>query len=109
MSDGTPLSTRNARALPIEAVIQPACAAVACELRAIRAEIEKLAMIMVSDRRLVRDHAHHMQSFDLIIQHAEECASLLERIAQGYRMSEALGGVRLAAMQRRLHSHIEGA
>lgn len=82
---------------------------IAVELRSVRDRIEGLAMLVVSDARFVNDYSAHLQSFDYVVQHVDECANLLDRIAQGRDPIAALAGVRLAEMQQRLHSHIEGA
>jgi hypothetical protein len=91
------------------AAARPASAALATELRFARERIEGLAMVVVSDPRFVMDYAGELQSFDYLAQHLDECANLLDRIAEGRDPVEALDGVRLAEMQQRLHSHIEGA
>ncbi|QJU57460.1 hypothetical protein HL653_06335 [Sphingomonas sp. AP4-R1] len=83
--------------------------AIAAELRAARDGVEALALVVVSDPRFVQDYAAHLQSFDFLAQHVEECGRLLDRIAGGEDPVAALGGVRLAEMQQRLHGRFEGA
>ncbi|HSX55625.1 MAG TPA: hypothetical protein VLG14_10025 [Sphingomonas sp.] len=80
------------------------CAAVAQEMRVARGLLEDLAAVLVADERFVRDYIDQLQAFDLIAQHVDENATLLERIAGGQRPAEAVDGVRLTAIQQRLRA-----
>ena len=79
-------------------------AAVAQEMRVARGLLEDLAAVLVADERFVRDYIDQLQAFDLIAQHVDENATLLERIAGGQRPAEAVDGVRLTAIQQRLRA-----
>ncbi len=110
MSSAAPATSEAlARLAMFGAAARPASAGLAVELRFVRDRIEGLAMVVVSDPRFVKDYAGELQSFDYLAQHIDECANLLDRIAKGRDPIEALDGVRLAEMQQRLHSYIEGA
>lgn len=78
------------------------CAAVAQELRETRQLVEELASVLVADERFVLDYLDQLQAFDLIVQHVDEAATLLDRVAGGTHPADAVGGVRLAAVQQRL-------
>lgn len=78
------------------------CAAVAQELRETRRLVEELAGVLVADERFVLDYLDQLQAFDLIVQHVDESATLLDRVANGAHPAEAIGSVRLAAVQQRL-------
>ena len=79
-------------------------AAVAQEMRVARGLLEELAAVLVADERFVRDYLDQLQAFDLIAQHVDENATLLDRIAGGQRPAEAVDGVRLTAIQQRLRA-----
>ena len=49
-----------------------------------------------------------LQSFDYLIQHADECANLMDRIAAGENSLEAIKHVRLGAVQERLRIALIG-
>jgi nucleoid DNA-binding protein len=85
------------------------CSAVAQEMRAVRMLIEELAEALVSDERLATDHIGQFQTFDLVVQQAQEGADLLDRVADGQDIHAAVGLVRLDAMQARLRAAITGA
>lgn len=72
------------------------------ELREIRDTLERLAEVLVADERFAHAHIEQLQSFDYLIQHSDECANLLERIANGEDSLSAIGHVRLAEVQGRL-------
>lgn len=82
------------------------CAAVADEIRNVRALMEQLAETLVSDERFAMDYMDQLQVFDLVIQHADENADLLDRVARGHDIDEAVGRVRLTAIQDRLRAAI---
>ncbi|WP_380874068.1 hypothetical protein [Sphingomonas sp. DBB INV C78] len=82
------------------------CAAVADEIRGVRALIEQLAEILVADERFCMDYMDQLQSFDLVIQHADESADLLDRVAQGQAIPDAIDRVRLTVVQERLRAAI---
>lgn len=83
------------------------CAAVADEIRNVRGLIEQLAETIVSDERFVTDYMDQLQTFDLIIQCSDESADLLDRMAQGQGIDDAVGSVRLSIVQDRLRAAIE--
>jgi hypothetical protein len=80
------------------------CAAVAHELRETRRLVEELAAVLVADERFAQDYLDQLQAFDLIVQHVDESAIVLDQVANGQDPVEAVGGVRLAAMQLRLRA-----
>ncbi|WP_238475433.1 hypothetical protein [Sphingomonas cavernae] len=82
------------------------CAAVAEEIRGVRAIIEQLAETLVCDERFATDYLDQLQSFDLVIQQADESADLLDRVAQGQTIHEAIDRVRLTVIQERLRAAI---
>jgi len=84
------------------------CAAVATEIRGIRAEIERLADVLVSDPRFAADYLDQLQNFDLIVQHVDENARVLDRLAAGLSVEEAVAPVRLTVIQDRLRAAIAG-
>jgi hypothetical protein len=83
------------------------CAAVAAEIRDVRALIDSLAEVLASDEYLARTYTEQLQSFDLIAQRSEEAAALLDRVAQGSCMVEAVEHVRLNLVQDRLRAALE--
>lgn len=82
------------------------CAAVAEEIRGVRALIERLAETLVADERFAMDYLDQLQTFDLVIQHADESADLLERVAQGHSIADAIDRVRLRVVQDRLRAAV---
>ena len=80
------------------------CAAVAQEMRVARGLLEELATVLIADERFVSEYLDQLQAFDLIVQHVDENATLLERIARGQAPVEAIDGVRLTAIQQRLRA-----
>lgn len=80
----------------------------ASELREMRDMLEKLAEVLVADEQFVHAHVEQLQSFDYLIQHTDECANLLERIAAGEDSLSAVSHVRLAEVQERLRDALSG-
>jgi hypothetical protein len=87
----------------------PLIAAIAAELRDVRALIETLADVLVSDESFAMTYMEELQTFDLVIQRADESADLLDRVAKGLRSSEAIDGVRLSMVQNKLRSALAAA
>ena len=81
---------------------------IASELREMRDMLEKLAEVLVADEQFAYAHIEQLQSFDYLIQHADECANLLERIAGGEDSMSAVNHVRLAEVQDRLREALTG-
>jgi hypothetical protein len=82
------------------------CTAVAAEIRGLRAELEKLAGLLVCDEHFVSDYIDQFQAFDHMAQTADESASVLERLAEGQAPAEAVARVRLTEIQQRLSAAI---
>ena len=78
--------------------------ALAAELREIRILVEQMAEHLLADEAFVLAHAEELQWFDLLVQHAEEAAHLLDRMAQGSHVTDAVDAVRLDAVQARLRA-----
>lgn len=85
------------------------CAAVAEEIRDVRALIEALAEVLASDEYLACKYIEQFQTFDLLVQRSQEAADLLERIANGTRALEAVEQVRLGLVQDRLRAALKAA
>lgn len=83
--------------------------AIAEEIRHVRKLIEQLAEVLVSDERFAMNYIDQLQTFDLIIQHVDESASLLDRIAAGTESNDALKSVRLEGLQGRLREALAQA
>lgn len=83
--------------------------AIAEEMRHMRAQVEELANILVSDEDIAIRHCERLQAFDFVIQRADESAILLDRLADGTPSHEAVEGVRLTAVQRRLRKALKAA
>jgi hypothetical protein len=81
---------------------------IAGELREMRGMLEKLAEVFVADEQFAQAHIEQLQSFDYLIQHADECANLLERVAGGEDSLSAISHVRLAEVQERLRDALSG-
>lgn len=81
----------------------------ATELRDIRERLEALAEVLVGDAYFVDSYVEELQAFDYLIQHADECSNLLQRIAAGENSLEAINHVRLGAVQERLRAALDGA
>lgn len=84
---------------PFSAVLH---SVMAKELREIREKLEVLAEVLVCDEHFAANYLEQLQAFDYLVQHADECANLLDRIAAGENSLEAIGHVRLGAVQERL-------
>lgn len=80
----------------------------AAEMREIREQLERLAEVLVADEHFVTSFLEQLQSFDYLIQHADECANLMIRIASGENSLEAIKHVRLGAVQERLRVALIG-
>ncbi|WP_404337470.1 hypothetical protein AB2M62_02355 [Sphingomonas sp. MMS12-HWE2-04] len=78
------------------------------EIREMRDMLEKLAEVLVCDEHFASSYLEQLQSFDYLIQHADECVSLLDRIAGGEDSLTAISHVRLGAVQQRLRSALAG-
>ena len=83
--------------------------ALAEELREVRRLMEQIAETLTSDEQLALAHIEQLQTFDLVIQRAEESAALLDRMAGGSHPLEAIEGVRLAQVQDRLMAAVRAA
>lgn len=81
---------------------------IARELREMRVMLEKLAEVLVADEQFAHAHIEQLQSFDYLIQHTDECANLLQRIADGEDSLSAINHVRLAEVQDRLREALQG-
>lgn len=77
-------------------------AAVAAEMRHVRADLELLAEMFVADAHFVANYLEQLQMFDALIQHTDENAALLDRLGAGTESREAVSLVRLEAVQGRL-------
>lgn len=82
----------------------PLFAAIAQEIREVRALMESIADILVADETLIAQYIEQLQSFDLAIQRSDEAASVLDRIADGMPAVDAVKGVRLTYVQDRLNA-----
>jgi hypothetical protein len=81
---------------------------IAGELREMRDMLERLAEVLVADEQFAHAHMEELQSFDYLIQHTDECAKLLERVAGGDDAMSAISHVRLAEVQQRLRDALSG-
>lgn len=79
-------------------------AVMAGELREMRDRLEALAGVLVADAHFANAYLEQLQTFDYVIQHADECVNLLERIAGGEDSLSAIGHVRLGVVQDRLRA-----
>ena len=78
------------------------------ELREMRDKLEALAEVLVCDEHFAATYLEQLQTFDYLIQHADECVNLLERIAGGEDSLSAISHVRLGAVQDRLRAALRG-
>ena len=78
------------------------------ELREMRDKLEALAGVLVADEHFAATYLEQLQTFDYLIQHADECVNLLERIAGGENSLSAISHVRLGAVQDRLRTALKG-
>ncbi len=85
------------------------CAAVAEEIREVRALIESVADVLACDEYLALNYTEQLQSFDLMVQRAQEAADVLERMANGTCSTEAVEQVRLHVVQDRLRAALKAA
>ena len=83
--------------------------ALAEEIRDVRRMIEEVADILVSDEQLAATYLEQLQAFDMIVQRAEESATLLDRLAAGSKPAEAVKEVRLSVLQDRLEAALKAA
>lgn len=83
-------------------------AVMAGEIREIRDRLEALAEMLVRDAHFAAAYIEQLQTFDYLIQHADECVNLLERIAGGEDSLTAINHVRLGAVQDRLRTALRG-
>lgn len=90
-----------------EGAAAPLWQALAHEMRVARGLLEQLAGVLVTDERFVLDYIDQLQAFDLIAQHVDESAALLDRVAGGQSPGEAVGQVRLSVMQDRLRAALD--
>lgn len=90
---------------PFSAVLHSVMAG---ELREMRDKLEALAEVLVSDEHFAASYLEQLQTFDYLIQHADECVNLLERIAGGEDSLCAISHVRLGAVQDRLRAALGG-
>ena len=77
-------------------------AAVADEMRLMASLLERLAETLIADEAFAARHIDELQTFDLVIQCADESAAVLDRLAQGVGAHDAVAPVRLTAVQDRL-------
>ncbi len=74
-----------------------------------RGLLEEIADTLTSDEQLVMAYPEQLQGFDLAIQRAEESAALLDRMASGSPLLEAIEGVRLSHVRDRLLAAVKAA
>lgn len=72
------------------------------EVRHIARLLEGLADTLVGDAHFVTHFVEKLQTFDLIIQCADESARVLDRMAAGAVPADAIASVRLGVVQDRL-------
>ena len=82
--------------------------AMAEEIGAIRQLLQNLETVLVSDEDVILKHYQDLQHFDLIIQHVEESAKLLHRLAEGTCSHEAIENVRLARLKGVFQAAVQG-
>jgi hypothetical protein len=90
---------------PLSAVLHNVLAG---ELREIRTKLEALAEVLVCDEHFANNYLEQLQDFDYLVQHADECAGLLQRIGAGESAHEAIQHIRLGAVQERLRLALGG-
>ena len=79
------------------------------EIREMRDKLEALAEVLVSDEHFATSYLEQLQAFDYLVQHADECVNLLERIAGGEDSLSAISHIRLGAVQDRMRLAIRNA
>ena len=95
-------------ATPRSDLSSPLCAALAHEIRDVRALVETLSTVFLTDHALALRFVAELQAIDLIVQRADESARLLDRIAAGDCQDRAVDAVRLEDMQARLRVRLKG-
>ena len=90
-----------------EALQQSLQAAIAAEIRDVRTQVEQLADVLVADPQFAERFLDQLQAFDLIVQHIEESACLLDRLSRGTNTYAALQSVRLEGLRARLDRRVE--
>lgn len=81
---------------------------IAREIVEMRDKLEALAELLAGDAHFAEHYLEQFQTFDYLVQHADECVNLLTRIADGEGSIEAIGHVRLGAVQERLRIALGG-
>jgi len=104
-----PPAVSEANMAPTDILAPTLNAALAEELRMVATLLEKLAETVVSDEEFACRHVEQLQTFDLVIQCAEESAAVLDRMAQGAPSHEAIAPVRLTAVRDRLRHALSQA
>ena len=84
-------------------------AAVADEMRMVATLLERLAETLVCDEEVATKYVDQLQTFDLVIQCAEESAAVLDRMAQGADAHDAIAPVRLTEVRDRLRHALSKA
>ncbi|WP_145206506.1 hypothetical protein [Sphingobium sp. B2] len=79
------------------------------EIADIRQLLQNLEELLMTDEDVIMKHYKDLQQFDLIIQHVDESAKLLERLADGTCSDEAIASVRLGRLRGRLQSAVSAA
>lgn len=82
---------------------------IAGEIREMRMKLEALAEVLVCDEHFAASYLEQLQDFDYLIQHADECVNLLERIAGGEDSLSAISHIRLGAVQQRMRDALRSA
>jgi len=82
---------------------------IAGEIREMRMKLEALAEVLVCDEHFANTYLEQLQDFDYLIQHADECVNLLERIAGGEDSLSAISHIRLGAVQQRMRDALRSA
>lgn len=85
------------------------CRALAAEMREMSILIEALAEVLATDEGVVARHLPRLQQFDVLAQHMGESASLLDTLAGGDCLTEAIEQVRLERLQTRLKAVLRAA
>lgn len=75
---------------------------VAEEIRHVARLLEELAETLVGDAHFLTHFVEKLQTFDLVIQCADESARVLDQMAAGVQPAEAIASVRLGVVQDRL-------
>ena len=83
----------------LDPLAAPLQAALAAELRDIRGLLERLEMVLVGDAHFAANYLHELQAFDLVAQHVDEIARVLDRLSSRMTAHAAIEPVRLGAVQ----------